>query len=121
MSSTAHQTDTIESGRHATSMETTVHAADGMIHGRTRIWTDRVASWVVGAVRVIAVDADGDVLGFTGERRLRVGGRPLRTASRTVEWSMAVFADSPVAFARLEIVHFRPPHRGVVDRFVERL
>ena len=116
---TARQTDQIETGHHETWMESDVRLDTGMIIGRTRIWTDREWSTVVGAVRVVAVDDVGNVLGFTGERTIRVGVRRLPTADRTVNWSSALFADSLDGVARLDVVHFRPPRRNVVDRVIE--
>ena len=91
-----------------------------MVIGRTRIWTDRVASVTLGALRVLAVAETGDVLAFTGERRFRVGPRRLPTADRTIDWSGALFAGSLDGVARLELVHYRPPRRGIVDRVVEQ-
>jgi len=117
---TARQTDQIESGHHATWMESEVRLDAGMITGHTRIWTDRAWSSVVGAVRVVAVDDAGHVLAFTGERTIRVGVRWLPIADRTLNWSSALFAASLDGAARLDIVHYRPPRRGVIDRIVER-
>ncbi len=91
-----------------------------MVVGRTRIWTDRRWSTVVGAVRVIAVDGAGTVLAFTGETRFRVGGRRLGLGDRDREWSSALFADSLEGAIGLEVVHYRPPRRGVVDHVLER-
>jgi hypothetical protein len=117
---TARHTDRIETGRHATWVESTVRLDGGMVTGRTRIWTDRSWSTTVGAVRVLAVTAAGDVLAFTGERRFRVGIRWLPTGDRSIEWSSVLFAASLDGVARPEVVHFRPPRRGLVDRAIER-
>ena len=68
----------------------------------------------------MAVDAAGRVLGFTGERTVRVGLRRLPTADRAIDWASALFAESLADAARLDIVHYRPPRRGIVDRVVER-
>ena len=117
---TARQTDPIETGRHATWMDSDVRLVAGVVLGRTRIWTDRTWSTVIGAVRVVALDSTGDVLGFTNERTIRVGIRRLPTADRTVSWSSALFAESLDEVAGLEVVHFRPPRRGGIDRLIER-
>jgi hypothetical protein len=117
---TARQTDPIETGRHATWMDSDVRLEAGTVLGRTRIWTDRTWTTVVGAVRVVALDSAGNVLGFTGQRTIRVGIRRLPTADRTVSWSSSLLAESVVGVARLEVVHYRPPRRGAVDRVIER-
>jgi hypothetical protein len=101
-------------------MTSEVRLDAGMIIGRTRIWTDRTWSTVRGAVRVVAVDDAGHVLGFTGERTIRVGPRRLPTSDRAINWSSALFAESLANATRLDIIHYRPPRRRVVDRVVER-
>ena len=117
---TARQSDRIETGRHTTWMESDVRLESGMVVGRTRIWTDRAFSATVGAIRVVAVDAAGNVVAFTGERTFRVGVRRLPTADRSIEWSTALFAESLDGVVGLEVVHYRPPRRGPVDRFIGR-
>ncbi len=103
-------------------MESDVRLEAGMVIARTRIWTDRPRSKLIGAVRVLAVDDAGNVVGFTGERSVHAGGRvrPGR-ADRITEWSSALFADTLDEVVALEVVHFLPPRRGLVDRIVDRL
>jgi hypothetical protein len=117
---TARRSDRIETGRHDTWMESDVRLVSGMAHGRTRIWTDRAWTTTVGALRVVAVDETGAIVAFTGERRFRVGFRPLPSAHRTIEWASALFGDDLNNLARLDVIHYRPPRRGIVDRVVER-
>jgi hypothetical protein len=117
---TARHSDRIETGRHDTWMETDVRLASGMVHGRTRIWTDRAWTTVVGALRVVAVDETEAVLAFTGERRFRVGLRRLPTADRTIEWASALFGEDLAGVTRLDVVHYLPPRRSIIDRVIER-
>jgi hypothetical protein len=119
---TTHQIDALEDGGRRTWMDTSARLEGGLIVGRTRIWTTRRLSSIAGAVRVVAVDDAGTVLGFTGERSFRVGGRqqPWRSSDRTVEWSSALFADSLDGAVRIEVMHYRPAQRGMIDRALER-
>ena len=114
----ACQTDQLASGPGTTWMETAVHVANGMVVGRTRMWTERRFTTVQGAVRVLALDVGGEVLGFTGEARFRVGGRtlPVMRSQRTFEWSSALFAPSLDGAVRLEVVQYRPPRRWIIGR-----
>ena len=98
-------------------MDTTVRLDGAWIRGTTRLQTRRRVRSCIGAVRVLAADADGGIVGFTGERRFRVGGaaNPIRRSARMVEWSTALFAADLSDIVRLEIVHFTPPRSGFAD------
>ncbi len=98
-------------------MDTTVRLDGAWIRGTTRLRTRRRFRGCVGAVRVLAADAHGSVVGFTGEQRFRVGAtaNPLRRSDRLVEWSTALFAASAGEIVGLEIVHFVPTRGGLVD------
>jgi len=114
---TARRRDQLDAPRGSCWIETDVRLDAGMVIGRTRIWIERRSPKVVGAVRVLAVDAAGEVLGFTGERSFRVGGRGLfRSGDRTIEWSSALFADSLDGVIGLDVLHFVPRVRRRIRR-----
>jgi hypothetical protein len=118
---TAHRRDLLQTAPETT-MDTTVRLDGAWIRGTTRLRTRRRLQGCVGAVRVLAADADGGIVGFTGERRFRVGGtaNPIRRSARVMEWSTALFAADPTDIVRLEIVHFTPPRGGLADWFAAK-
>lgn len=114
----AHRTDVLPAGRHQLSMETSVELRSGLVTGTTRIATTRAWCPASGAVRVLAIDGSGAVLGFSGERTFRAAGRhvPLLAADRIVSWSVALFGDQLDDVDHLEVMHYRPTFRRRLPR-----
>jgi hypothetical protein len=102
-------------------IDTAVHGSGPYVHGTTTI--DAPRSWraVRLAVRTLAVDASGSVLGLSEERSFVVGGfrRWLNPAPCTLRWSAAMLADDLDGLERLDVIHYVPVRGAIAERLLE--